>query len=175
MPDEQTCALGSIDECLDDTRNWEGHVDAFAGRVFHLSKIVRLAKQAWTQQRPAAPPGSVTTLALIQEMGERASGCHAKELAARSGLDPSTVSRAVAAMVAQGLVERRADPHDGRATVLALTDAGEALLVEAQAWFHGVLGRALGGFDPEEVALLGRFLTALEAEFANNPDLEAAR
>jgi DNA-binding MarR family transcriptional regulator len=147
-------------------------VDALAGRLFHLSKIVRLAKHAWTQQRPAAPPGSVTTLALIQEMGERSSGCHAKELAARSGLDPSTVSRAVAAMVAQGLVERRADPHDGRATVLALTPDGEALLAEAQTWFHDVLTRVLDGFAPDEVACLGRFLTALESEFLTTPRLQ---
>jgi len=159
---------------LDDARNSEGHVDALAGRLFHLSKIVRLAKQAWTQQRPTAPPGSVTTLALIQEMGERASGCHAKELAARSGLDPSTVSRAVAAMVAQGLVERRADPHDGRATVLAPTAAGDALLAEAQEWFRGVLDRVLDGFAPDEVACLGRFLTALESEFLSTPTPEPA-
>src|SRR3954463_13140833 len=47
-------------------------------------------------------------------------------LAASACVDPSTVSRQVAQLVAAGLVERRADPHDGRATLLAATDLGAA-------------------------------------------------
>ena len=35
--------------------------------------------------------------------------------------DPSTVSRQVAALVTDGLLERRADPEDGRASLLVLT------------------------------------------------------
>ena len=42
--------------------------------------------------------------------------------------DPSTVSRQVAAMVRDGLLERRSDPEDGRASILALTaKAGDVL------------------------------------------------
>jgi len=44
--------------------------------------------------------------------------------------DPSTVSRQVAALVKDGLVERRADPEDGRASVLAATEQGELLFQE---------------------------------------------
>jgi DNA-binding MarR family transcriptional regulator len=47
-------------------------------------------------------------------------------LATSSCIDPSTVSRQVADLVAQGLVERRADPDDGRASLLAATELGEA-------------------------------------------------
>ena len=39
--------------------------------------------------------------------------------------DTSTVSRQVAQLVRLGLVERRADPADGRACLLAATPAGE--------------------------------------------------
>lgn len=42
--------------------------------------------------------------------------------------DPSTVSRQVAALVKEGLVERRADPDDGRACLLVLTDAATEVL-----------------------------------------------
>ncbi|GAA4810870.1 MarR family transcriptional regulator [Actinomycetospora chlora] len=38
--------------------------------------------------------------------------------------DPSTVSRQVAGLVRAGLVERRPDPEDGRATLLAPTSEG---------------------------------------------------
>lgn len=42
--------------------------------------------------------------------------------------DPSTVSRQAAHMVDSGLLERRQDPADGRACLLAVTPAGERLL-----------------------------------------------
>ena len=42
--------------------------------------------------------------------------------------DPSTVSRQVAALVKEGLVERTADPEDGRASLLVLTDKADETL-----------------------------------------------
>jgi DNA-binding MarR family transcriptional regulator len=50
----------------------------------------------------------------------------ASTLAERVRSDPSTVSRQVAALVKDGLVERMADPDDGRAYLLAATDKGRA-------------------------------------------------
>jgi DNA-binding MarR family transcriptional regulator len=44
--------------------------------------------------------------------------------------DPSTVSRQVAALVKEGLLERRADPEDGRASLLVVTDRGANVLGE---------------------------------------------
>jgi DNA-binding MarR family transcriptional regulator len=40
--------------------------------------------------------------------------------------DPSTISRQVAALVREGLLERRADPVDGRASLLVTTAKGDA-------------------------------------------------
>ncbi len=40
--------------------------------------------------------------------------------------DPSTISRQVATLVKDGLLERRADPVDGRASLLVITPKGEA-------------------------------------------------
>jgi DNA-binding MarR family transcriptional regulator len=44
--------------------------------------------------------------------------------------DPSTVSRQVAALVKEGLVERRADPEDGRASILALTSKADIVIAK---------------------------------------------
>jgi DNA-binding MarR family transcriptional regulator len=44
--------------------------------------------------------------------------------------DPSTVSRQVAALVKDGLVERQADPEDGRASILALTGKAGAVIAK---------------------------------------------
>jgi DNA-binding MarR family transcriptional regulator len=50
----------------------------------------------------------------------------ASDLAEQICADPSTVSRQVAGLVKGGLLERQADPHDGRASILVITDAGRA-------------------------------------------------
>jgi DNA-binding MarR family transcriptional regulator len=44
--------------------------------------------------------------------------------------DPSTVSRQVAALIKDGLLERRADPADGRASLLVLTPKADAVLAD---------------------------------------------
>jgi DNA-binding MarR family transcriptional regulator len=44
--------------------------------------------------------------------------------------DPSTVSRQVATLVKDGLLERRADPVDGRASLLVLTPRADDVLAE---------------------------------------------
>src|SRR5215470_10818834 len=49
-------------------------------------------------------------------------------IAARLGLDGSTVTRQVAAMERDGLVERRRDPSDGRGTLIVVTTHGRARL-----------------------------------------------
>ncbi|RIJ78816.1 MarR family transcriptional regulator [Nakamurella silvestris] len=54
----------------------------------------------------------------------------ASDLADGFGSDPSTISRQVAALVKSGMVERQADPDDGRASILVITQAGRDRLAE---------------------------------------------
>ena len=63
-------------------------------------------------------------LATLSGLGE----CRSSALAEAVLSDPSTVSRQVAGLVKDGLVERHADPADGRASVLAVTEAGRTLI-----------------------------------------------
>ncbi|MGK5682568.1 MarR family winged helix-turn-helix transcriptional regulator [Actinoplanes sp. URMC 104] len=141
-------------------------MDVLATRLLELSQLIRKARQQWLRERPDVPIGTVGILKHIDEIGDGADGCcHAKDLAERSGLDPSTVSRAVAAAVAQGLVERRVDSADRRASALALTAAGHDLLAAAGVWFDDLLEQGLADWRPGEVdeltGGLGRFLGAL--------------
>lgn len=53
------------------------------------------------------------------------------ELAERVMLSPSGVTRTVDRLIAKGLVERRADPEDGRVTLASLTNEGRRQLREA--------------------------------------------
>ncbi|RKT52155.1 MarR family winged helix-turn-helix transcriptional regulator [Saccharothrix australiensis] len=65
--------------------------------------------------------------------------------------DPSTVSRQVATLVKAGWVERRADPADGRASVLAVTEAGERLLAERRRLRNQSIARMLADWSEEDL------------------------
>ncbi|MBM2616649.1 winged helix-turn-helix transcriptional regulator [Actinoplanes sp. LDG1-06] len=154
--------------------------DVLATQLLELSQLVRKAKQQWLRERPDVPIGMISILKLIDEIGAGPDRCcHAKDLAERSGLDPSTVSRAVTAAVTQGLVERRTDSTDRRASSLALTPAGHGLLDAARVWFDGLLSVALAGWERPEVTRLseslGTFLVALTGVLEKTPSQEAAR
>jgi DNA-binding MarR family transcriptional regulator len=88
-------------------------------------------------------------------------------LAAAVHSDPSTVSRQIAALVRDGLVERRADPDDGRASVLVPTEAGLKLLEEQRRRIGLALARVIRQWAPEDVdtflKLLERFTIDHEA------------
>ncbi|MGI5243609.1 MarR family winged helix-turn-helix transcriptional regulator [Dactylosporangium sp. CA-139066] len=143
------------------------HVDALRDEVRELTKVVRLLKQQHHGQF-----GGVAILAAIDRL---AGGCHLKELAAACGLDQSTTSRAVSAFVQDGLVRRVADPRDGRASFLELTDAGRDALRRADELYNALLGAALRDWSDADVeafcALLRRFVQSL----TNRTTLEAVR
>mgnify|MGYP001792507881 CR=1 FL=1 len=71
-------------------------------------------------------------------------------LAAAVHSDPSTVSRQAAHLVDMGLLERRADPADGRASLLAITDAGTALLERARQRRDARIAAITGSGQPAE-------------------------
>ncbi len=54
----------------------------------------------------------------------------ASDLADYMCADPSTVSRQVAALVKAGMIQRQADPHDGRASILVPTVLGQEQVQE---------------------------------------------
>jgi DNA-binding MarR family transcriptional regulator len=133
--------------------------------AFHdLLKAVRLLKQ---RQHTIAPLG---LLAAIRRH-EPAGSCHMKELAAEHALDPSTVSRAVATLVRDGLVIRAADPVDGRASTLRLTDRGNTVLDGVRGHYEERISAALQDWTPEEITTLTTSLN----RFADDLILEASR
>lgn len=143
-----------------------------------MLKAVRLLKNDMSTQHPDVPAGTLSVLALIDAMdGEPARGCHVKDLAARSSLDPSTVSRAVAAVVRAGLVERTADPYDGRASVLGLTPAGRRSLDDAMAWTDDRIAGALEKWNSEDISVFTALLQRFSADLMSHHHrpLEAAR
>ena len=81
--------------------------------------------------------------------------------------DPSTISRQVAALVKDGLLERRADPGDGRASLLVLTEKAAAVLAEHDRIRLDYFARMLDGWDETDLrqfaGMLDRFTQAYAA------------
>ncbi|MGH3797226.1 MAG: MarR family winged helix-turn-helix transcriptional regulator [Pseudonocardiaceae bacterium] len=86
-------------------------------------------------------------------------------LAAAVHSDPSTVSRQVANLVGMGLLERRADPDDGRASLLAVTDAGMALLKRARQGRDERIAAITEPWEPAERELFAELLDRFTAGF----------
>ena len=86
------------------------------------------------------------------------------DLAEVKQADPSTVSRQAAQLVKAGLARREADPVDGRASRLAVTEAGMAACQQLHEARHALLSRVLSDWPSERVdAFAGLF-----AEFNNS-------
>ena len=77
--------------------------------------------------------------------------------------DVSTVSRQVTTLVSHGLLDKVADPHDGRAWMVSLsaegTDVVQRLLAARAEWFQ----ETLRDWEPADVEAFGDFLERFAA------------
>jgi DNA-binding MarR family transcriptional regulator len=86
------------------------------------------------------------------------------ELARRLALEKSTVSRLVGQLAGRGWLQRRPDPDDGRATLLALTPTGQQAAADLAAARAARFTRLLDRIPPaERAAVLGALATLTEA------------
>ncbi|MCG8915993.1 MarR family winged helix-turn-helix transcriptional regulator [Actinokineospora sp. PR83] len=103
-------------------------------------------------------------LGLLAREGEQRMG----RLAGALDVDPSVVSRQVAMLCAAGLVSRRPDPEDGRASLLGLTDSGRACLDQHRAQWAHRLTAALAHWDDNDATQLLTLLRRLSADVRGN-------
>ena len=87
------------------------------------------------------------------------------DLAARALVSRSGMTRRVARLVEEGLVQRANAASDGRGVVIALTDAGLARLAEtAPVHLRGISELFVARLDNEELATLENALNKVTAE-----------
>jgi DNA-binding MarR family transcriptional regulator len=96
------------------------------------------------------------------------------DVAFRVGLDQSTVSRHVRALVDGGLLGRTEDPQDGRACLLSATRAGEDVLRRAFERRRATLSVALSAWSTADRETLTELLSRLSADLADLPVRGAA-
>lgn len=136
---------------------------ALGDELVRLVKLMHVARQRAPRQHPLVDPMAYPLLFTISRGPSRVS-----ELAEAVHADVSTVSRQVSTLVDLGFVSRQADPDDGRAQVLAVTDDGEDLLLalreNRERWLQGLLA----DWSDDDVRSLTTWLVRLRG------DLEAS-
>lgn len=73
-------------------------------------------------------------------------------------------------MVEAGLIEKRADPDDGRAWQLWLTVAGRKALARTRARVAELNARLMEGFSDVEIDVVSRWLTSVQNKFPKGDD-----
>ena len=140
--------------------------DAFLAIEHELGTLLRRARamsaEMGRQVHPGLEPEAYGLLAGIHDCAL----ARASDLAAHFGLGKATVSRQLKVLAELGLIQRRPDPADGRAHVLALTEEGRRRLENARGarrerW-HGLFG----AWPVTDVRLLADML----ARFNRLPD-----
>jgi DNA-binding MarR family transcriptional regulator len=142
-------------------------VDAAADRAIEtiqreMTSFARRARALAGRLHPELSLVSYTLLGHLEESG----GCRATDLAEFYALDKSTVSRQVAVLEREGLMERRQDTADQRVQVLQLTDAGRRVLARVTDRRREALRERLTGWSEEDLA---RFASYLERYNAGPP------
>lgn len=135
---------------------------AFGDALVRTLKLMSAVKQRAPRVHPKVDPVGYPLLFNLRDEPRRVS-----EIAERVHLDISTVSRQVSTLVGQGLVAKLADPSDGRAQTLTLTDEGRQMLIDVRARRNGWLGEVVTDWSDEDLAtfdtLLNRFADDVEA------------
>ena len=103
-------------------------------------------------------PSQVAALATISRRGPLTPS----ELAEVEQVKRPTATRLIARLEQAGLVERSADPQDGRSCLVAITPSGERLLAAMRARKDAYLARSLAGLDAADRETLDRAAEILE-------------
>ena len=106
----------------------------------------RLLASLHGEQASKLTPSKLRALDIVAEARDVRVG----ELAERVGIDETTATRLVDRLEELGLVERRSVAGDRRATVVALTASGRALVAEVGRQRLRFFSEVLGALEPEE-------------------------
>jgi DNA-binding MarR family transcriptional regulator len=148
-------------------------IEALVRQLYGLGMVQRdIARHAMAELGTQG----FTALAVLQVHGPQ----RISEVAHRLGVDLSVASRQIAALAAEGYIERREDDRDRRAQLVAVTRAGRRVLRESHRRMVAAFTRVLGSWSDEDVDALTGGLERLREDFARlaaahpNAEKEAA-
>src|SRR3984957_11496820 len=118
--------------------------DVIAARVRRVPRDLSLTSQS--------------TLSTLERLGPR----RITDLAVVEGVTQPSMTVLVNGLERSGLVERRADPADGRVAMVAITDSGSQFIRERRRMGAETFVDLIGKLPDDEVALLAAAIPALE-------------
>jgi DNA-binding MarR family transcriptional regulator len=110
-----------------------------------------------------SPPGLSLTAAATLTTLERSGPCRLTALAAAEGVTQPAMTQLVGRLEAGGLVERCADPDDGRVVRVQLTDEGRDLVARRRAARAERLSGLLAALAPADQEALAAAMPAINA------------
>ncbi|MFP3581086.1 MarR family transcriptional regulator [Arthrobacter sp. fls2-241-R2A-200] len=141
--------------------------DALRQVEHQLSLLLRrarsLSQQLSRQVHPDMEPAAYGLLTVIRKDGP----IRLTELATCIGVGKPSVSRQIAFLESIGLVYKEADPQDGRAQSIRLTDKGEEKMHQVQDARKQVFRERLGEWPAEDVQALADYMGRLNAVYGD--------
>ena len=138
-------------------------------RLVFLLNVAQRRLQRWMAARTQASGVTAAQYGLLFILGQQ-DGVLIGEAGAALDLGPPGISGLVDRMTAANLIERRADPDDGRAWRLWLTPAGRAAMAQSKAGLVEVNARLTEGFTEAEIDVVARWLTTMQTRFPRGED-----
>lgn len=118
--------------------------------------------------KQAVSASSITALTRLATDGP----LRISDLAAQEAISQPGVTVLVNRLAEAGYAERVPDPTDRRATLVRITQAGQAVLNDRLAARAQLLRAALGELDDDDQHLLAAALPAIERLVATSPDID---
>lgn len=132
--------------------------EALRGLEHEIGRLLRRIRRGMGERAARVHPGLTASayplLVTLVEVGPH----RAADLADLFSLDKGSVSRMVHLLLELGLIERKPDPLDGRASILSATAEAKARLAESADRRHRDVGARLADWDPGSIADLAEGL-----------------
>jgi DNA-binding MarR family transcriptional regulator len=120
--------------------------------------IVRTARRLRQEAGTELSPSLQAALSTVERHGPMTPS----EVASRERIQRPTVTRVLARLEEQGLIERMPDPRDGRSSLVTASKAGRELLAELRTRKTAFLAHRIEDLGPEDRVTLARAAEILE-------------
>ncbi|MEX3960713.1 MarR family winged helix-turn-helix transcriptional regulator [Paraburkholderia sp. EG286B] len=141
-------------------------------RLVFLLNVGQRRLQRWSQTHAAGGGVTAAQAGLLFFLGEH-NGALMSEAAAALDLGAPGMSGLADRTEKAGLIERRADETDGRASRLWLTEAGRTARQKSKLRMKDLNARLTEGFTEAEIDVVARWLTSLQTKFPLAEDGDA--
>jgi DNA-binding MarR family transcriptional regulator len=148
-------------------KNSPKDLDAIEAGLMAMHKV-NFQHRAWEDMQARAGVNLDRASAMLLKVVSHCekSNCRMQDIAKQLGIEAPSVTRTVQELERTGLVTRKADPEDKRASLISLTKKGEQQIAKLHKARRERLAEALHAWSPDERRQLGESLQRLAKDIA---------